>query len=197
MKNKDRKIEELLSAIGEIDDDLLHEAQTYRVARRISFNVKALAACLAIAFVLAIALPLIRSLEGLNESVPSESAVALDQVMLDLRGGSYHTYSSFDELSYVGKAQLVWQYSDSDEVCALPLTNQQLSRIERAMGKGEATGQSSPELYCKIWVLDGKGNVASPYLKKGAGNVGCEVFDYDAEIIPDESMVECISDIIS
>ena len=44
MKNKDRKIEELLSAIGEIDDDLLHEAQTYRVARRISFNVKALAA---------------------------------------------------------------------------------------------------------------------------------------------------------
>ena len=47
-----------------------------------------------------------------------------------------------------------------------------------------------------VWVLDGKGNVSTPYLKTSRGNIGCEIFDYEAEIIPDERLVDCISDIL-
>jgi len=196
MNNKNEKTEKLFSAIGEIDDELLYEAQTYRKKRKIG-HLGVLAACLALVIVIAIALPLINRLDGLNKGDRSVSHKGLDDVLLDCREGDYKKYSSFDELSYIGEAKLVWQYADSEEIYVLTISDDQLSRIESNMGKGKMTGERSPELYCKIWVLDGQGNVKTPYLESNAGNVGCQIFDYDAEIIPDESMVECISDIMN
>ena len=197
MNKKEQKIEALFSAIGEIDDELLYEAQTYRRVRKTSFNYGMLAACLALVFVIAIALPLINALNGLNGEASPETTVSLDKVMLDCRGGNHLKHSSFEELSYLGEARLVWQYVDSGEIYSMTLSSYQLSKIEKRMGKGTLAGEQSPQISCKLWVLDGRGNVKTPYLENSAGNIGCEIFDYDAELIPDESMVECILDIMN
>ena len=197
MNDKEKKAQDLLSAIGEIDDELLYEAQIYRRTRKRKFNYGMLAACLALVFIIAIALPLINGFGNLSEAEEKPVALTLDKVMLDCRDGDYITYSSFDELSYFGDARLVWQYDDDGEIYSLSLTGDQLASIESQMGKGESTGAQSPKIKCKIWVLDGKGNVKTPYLKDSSGNIGCQIFDYNAEIIPNESLVECISDIMN
>ncbi len=204
MNDENKKAQQLLNAIGEIDDQLIFEAQTYRVplardrVRRLPhIKYGALAACLVILIVIAIALPLIGRFNGLNSTQPDPDTVALDSYMMELKGGNYRKYSSFEELSYVGNAEIVWQYEEGGEIYSKPLTSYQLSRIENGMGRGEAVEGESPELNCRVWILDGLGNVKTPYLKDSAGNTSCRVFDYEAEIIPDESVVKCISDIMN
>lgn len=197
--NKDQKTDVLFSSIGEIDDALIDEAISYKKVRRRSFKFGALAACLALLIVLAVAVPLMSQM-GLNggSEVPEQNAAcALDLLFLECKGKEYERYESFEELSYVGVATLVWQYTDSGEIYALKLTEQQLEFIESKLGKGTAAGEDSPKLSCKVWILDGKGNVKTPYLKNDDGNVGCTVFDFEAEIIPNDAFVKCISDIMN
>ena len=196
MNGKEKKIDVLLGCIGEIDDELVNEALTYKRAKRRGIPIGALAACLAVAFVIAVAVPLIARFGALGHTEESPIG-SLDALLLESRGGNFKTYASFDELSYVGSASLVWQYGEGGEIYSLELTDAQLARIESKMGKGESVGESSPSVKCKIWVLDGQGNVTTPYLKSGAGNVGCEIFDFEAEIMPYESFTECISDIMN
>lgn len=197
--NREQKTNDLLIAIGEIDDAFIHEATTYRRARKRSFKIAPIAACLALAVVLAVAMPLISRFGNNGESPAPEQneACALDLLFLECKGMEFDRYESFDELSYVGVATLVWQYEDSGEIYALALTEYQLSLIESRLGKGQSTGESSPELSCRVWILDGKGNVKTPYLKNDEGNVGCVIFEFEAEIIPDDAFVKCISDIIN
>ena len=199
MNNKEKKVNDLFSSIGEIDDALINEAMTYRRVRKRSFKLAPIAACLVLAVVLAVAMPLISQLgsNGGMEAPPQSEACALDLLLLECRGMECDRYDSFDELSYVGVATLVWQYEDSGEIYALELTEYQLLLIENKLGSGQSAGESSPELSCRAWIIDGKGNVKTPYLKNEKGNVGCTVFDFEAEIIPDDAFVECISDIIN
>ena len=199
MNNKEKKVNDLFSSIGEIDDALINEAMTYRRVRKRSFKLAPIAACLVLAVVLAVAMPLI-SRFGNNSGMedPSQNAAcALDVLFLECKGGEYTRYESFEDLSYVGVATIVWQYTDSGEIYALSLTEQQLRYIEEKLGEGTQTGSESPALSCKVWILDGRGNVKSPYLKNEDGNVGCVIFDFEAEIIPNDAFVKCISDIIN
>ena len=106
-------------------------------------------------------------------------------------------YLSEDELEYYGDACIIWQYEEGGEYCVVPVTEYELSDIQVMMGRGRDVGESSPKNSCRVWICDGKGNVRSPYLKNGAGNQDVEVFDYEAEIIPDEDFVQCISDILN
>ena len=198
MNNKEKKVNDLFSSIGEIDDALINEAMTYRRVRKRSFKIAPIAACLVLAVVLAVAMPLISRLNNSGTETPPQSdACALDLLFLECRGMECDRYESFDELSYVGVATLVWQYEDSGEIYALALTEYQLALLESKLGQGQSAGESSPELSCRVWIIDGKGNVKTPYLKNEKGNVGCTVFDFEAEIIPDDAFVECISDIIN
>ena len=199
MNNKDRKVNDLFLSIGEIDDALINEAMTYRRVRKRSFKIAPVAACLVFAVMLAVAMPLISRLGNNSgtEAPLQNEACALDLLFLECKGMECKRYESFDELSYVGVATLVWQYEDSGEIYAIALTEYQLSMIESKLGRGQSPGESSPELSCRVWILDGKGNVKTPYLKNEKGNVGCAVFDFEAEIIPDDAFVKCISDIIN
>jgi hypothetical protein len=199
MNNKEKKVNDLFSSIGEIDDALINEAMTYRRVRKRGFKIAPIAACLVLAVVLAVAMPLISRLgnNGGAEAPQQNEACALDLLFLECKGKEFDRYDSFDELSYVGVATLVWQYEDSGEIYALALTDYQLSLIESRLGRGQSTGESSPELSCRVWIFDGHGNVKTPYLKNENGNVGCTVFDFEAEIIPDDAFVKCISDIIN
>lgn len=214
MMNKEQKTEYLFSAIGEIDDRFLEEAVSYRrPVRRKKYWIGVLAACLAVVLALssmlslAVAAPVGIFLFAVwNSSTPSEPQspenypeehyASLDELMEAQKSDSL-VYLSADELSYFDGASIIWQYEDEDEYCVAPITDYELAKIKARMGSGRDVGASSPENACRVWICDGKGNVRSPYLKNGAGNQDVEVFDYEAEIVPDGDFVECISDILN
>lgn len=235
MMDKKEKAERLLDSIGNIDDSLLDEAIGYKAARRYNLHQLGLmAACIALVFVIAVAMPILRNMtkmdnlngnaeesdgnvverpEGSEENSggvvenpdknPENNGEvergALDAYMLGVRGSSLDNctvYPSAESLTYTGNASLVWQYADGDEVYVTTLSSTQLGELKEAMGSGKEVGESSPELDCYVWIVDGQGTVVSPYLKDGAGNEGCAVFDYEAEIIPDDEFVECVSEIL-
>ena len=223
--NKNEKSQYLLSMVGEIDDSILNEAASYKRRRKKTFLIPVLAACLSAIMILVMALPLAviftvgdllpgdvnsPNLEG-NEtqgSVGDENlendldAVVKPYGKLDLllneqkNEGKYQKLDSAEELSYAGSASLVWQYEEGGEIYVLELSHVQLASVQSCVGNGTQVGADSPTLSVSVWVLDGQGNVSTPYLKASRGNVGCEIFDYEAEIIPDDELVDCISDIL-
>ena len=220
MMDKKDKAERLLDSIGNIDDRLIDEAIGYKAARRVNlYHYGLMAACIALVFVIAVASPLLRKLaevgnggangdengsgvvENTNNGEESNDEVVNDglgRYMLSIRDSLdlCNVYPSAGSLSYTDSMSLVWQYADGEEVYVAPLSASQLSDLMDAMGSGKEVGESSPELDCYVWIIDGQGTVISPYLKEGAGNEGCAVFDYEAEIIPDEDFVECVSEIL-
>jgi len=220
MMDKKDKAERLLDSIGNIDDSLIDEAIGYKAARRVNlYRFGLMAACIALVFVIAVASPLLRKLaevgnggaqggennngvvENTDKNEGNEDEVGNDRLgtyMLSIRDSieGYDVYPSAENLSYVGQTSLVWRYADSDEVYVATLSSKQLGELKEAMGSGKEVGEVSPELDCYVWIVDGQGAVVSPYLKDGAGNEGCVIFDYEAEIIPDEEFVECVPEIL-
>ncbi len=194
--NINEKSQLLFECIGEINDDLIHEAAEYKPKKKRSYNFALIAACFALVMVLSLASPLLRNLIGMSNEA-TDKPVTLDSVLLDSKDRGFETVSSPESLSYVGSASLVWQYEQSGEYYVARLSERDLNKLTVGMGHGEDVGELSPELSCRVWVLDGRGGVTSPYLKEGSGNDGCTVFDYEAEIIPDEMLVERISEILN
>ena len=135
---------------------------------------------------------------GENDEVENNPVAyeSLDALLTD-SVGYYASNQSVESLGYTDSAKLVWQEADSKELYVCYLSEAELARLQREMGRGEEVGERSPELNMKVWVLDGEGNVRSPYLKPTVGNTGCEIFDYEAEIMPTESLIQCISEILS
>jgi hypothetical protein len=220
MMDKKDKAERLLDSIGNVDDSLIDEAIGYKARRRVNlYHYGLMAACIALVFVIAVASPLLRKLaevgnggangegngngvvENTNKNEENDDEVVNDRLgtyMLSIRDSLdlCNVYPSADSLSYTDSMSLVWQYADGEEVYVAPLSASQLSDLMDAMGSGKEVGENSPELDCYVWIIDGQGAVVSPYLKEGAGNEGCAVFDYEAEIIPDGNFVECVSEIL-
>ena len=217
--NKNQKSQYLLSMVGEIDDSILNEAASYKCRRKKNFLIPVLAACLSVVIVLMMALPLAviftvdnllpgdvnsPNLDGVvDENLENDlDAVVKPYGELDLllneqkNEAKYQKLDSADELSYVGNASLVWQYEEGGELYVVELSAVQLASVQSRMGSGTQVGKDSPTLSVSVWVLDGKGNVSTPYLKSSRGNIGCEIFDYEAEIIPGDELVDCISDIL-
>ncbi len=206
MKNRKDKIEYLFDGIGEIDDKLLTEALAYKPIRRRKYNFGLIAACLALIIAVALVFPMLQNgfVVGENEKVDegmldvNVSYDSLDALMLGIRdGGDYENVSSASELSYTDGACIVWKYDDSESFCVKYVNDRQFERLSDGMGKGDEVGESSPELSCRVWIVDGEGIVRSPYLKETAGNEGLSVFEYEAEIIPTEELIDCISDMLT
>lgn len=201
MKNKKNKTEYLLREIGEVDDRLLAEAIEYRSRNkeRPIYKWGAIAACLALVFIIAVAGPLTRAnSEADNEINMDQSSeyLSLDALLLD-SVGYYSSVQNTDALSYNGTAALVWQDTESGELYSCYLSQSQLEKLSHAMGKGAEVGVESPAIACKVWVLDGNGGVRSPYLKNNEGNKGCTIFDYEAEILPSEELIRYIAEILT
>lgn len=217
--NKNEKSQYLLSMVGEIDDSILNESVSYKRSRKKSFLLPVLAACLSIIMVLMMALPLavILTVDNLlpgDVNSPNLDGVVDENLENDLDAAvspygkldlllneqkneeKYQKLDSSEKLSYVGGASLVWQYEEGGELYVVELSAVQLASVQSRMGSGTQVGKDSPTLSVSVWVLDGKGNVSTPYLKSSRGNLGCEIFDYEAEIIPGDELVDCISDIL-
>lgn len=196
MRDRKDKVEKLLSEIGEIDDRLLYEAVNYKPSHMRSYRLGLIAACLVLACFFAIAMPFIRAALAVNTNVDADPTVTLDGA---LSSGSVHAtrLASLESLSYFGSPSLVWQEGESGEFFVCELSAGQLERLQSELGRGKSVGDASLDLDCKVWVLDGKGNVRSPYLKNSLGNEGIALFDYEAEIVPSEKFIECVSEILS
>lgn len=200
MREEQERIDKLIRGIGEIDDRYLNEAVAFRPVRRQNIRYSAIAAILMVAFCLAVVRPMLRSFSDLSNS-KSEVALSgaygsLDELLLEAT--TYVTdFSSVGQLSKTGAPRLVWQDRESGEISVCHLTESELARVERNLGKGRSVGEQSPDLAYDVWIVDKDGWVVTPYLKASAGNAGCEIFDYDPEIIPDDALIKCILDILS
>ena len=201
---KQEKAARLFRAIGEIDDVLVQEAQTYRPQRRTgAARMILLAAALSFSVLLMFSTILISMRSDRDKATgdTDESIPKLDQIFLSQRNdANYTTLSSEEELPFFdGETYLVWQYADSDELCiSRALTRSEITTLNQSMGKGDRVGETSPELSCRVWMLCCDGKVLSPYLEVSAGNVGsAQLFDYEAELIPSEDFTSCISGILN
>lgn len=199
---KKNKAEYLLREIGEIDDSLVHEAQFYRPERSSRPRLLLIAAAFVLVFALVIGTPLISKLvspKAEGEEDVNLQVYALDALISESDTAKYTFVSTSSDLPYFdGGAHVVWQTEDTDGYYVSDtLSKRELSELSASIGKGESVGDTSPEFECKVWILYGDGRVVTPYLKASSGNVSGEVFDYEAEIIPTDSFVSCISDILS
>lgn len=209
MNNEKRiKAEMLLEGIGEIDDALLAEAAAYRSKKSPRSRLLILAATLAVVFTLIVGNALVaqfaQNKENSNAASPEQDAdktpYTLDNVFSALKNVENFDYiENADSLPYFdGAAHVVWQYEgEKGYYLSDALTGPQLTGLTYDLGIGSSIGDESPELECMVWVLLGDGRVISPYLKASAGNIGTEVFDYEAEIMPDDSVIAQIQDILS
>ncbi len=230
--DKNKKAEQLLNSIGNIDDRLLDEAIEYKPARRLNTHRWGLAAaCIAIVSAIAISLPMLRKMEvSMDKSeMPKDSAVedvthnsanneesvedsnggngnfvdkvendALCGYLLGIRGSSLEdctVYPSVEAVDLSLGASLIWQYAEGGDVYSAAISASELDELMSAIG-GKEVGASSPTLSCRVWIVDEQGRVISPYLKRGAGNESCSIFYYDAEIIPGDKFVGCVSEIL-
>lgn len=203
------KIKYLFREIGGIDDRLIHEAATYRPRQSAMPRVMLIAACLALSLVLSVGAFLLANRkddasddEAVGQPPVSESPATpdLDTILLSQREtASYTVLDSADALDlFSGNARVVWQYADSDALCvSRELTGNEIKDLSAELGKGVSVGDASPALSCKVWIVMGDGRVVSPYLKSSAGNCGSDLFDYNAEILPNATFTSCISEILA
>lgn len=206
MKNeKIKKANALLDAIGEIDDIYLSEALSYRRKRGIGSRVLVIAATLTLSLILLVSAVISSRFASGSESdeVPpynAEQTSGLDSFMIGINDREAFAYVEEEsELPYRdGNAYIVWQYSGENRYyISEELSYTEISYLKTQIGSGEEVGGNSPELECKVWILLGDGRVVSPYLKASTGNISNEIFDYEAEIDPNEGLVNKISAILS
>ncbi len=202
---RQEKTEYLLSELGEIDDRYLAEALSYKAVAKKGSWVTVLAACFAAFFALAVVFPALLRLGQKNSMGESEAPdqngqlqySSLDEVFTSLNAADFSGVASFESLPYTAdRASLVWQY-ENGEIYTAQLTREDLIKLQGLLGKGREVGVGADDRRVKVWILDGKGGVVTPYLKKSQGNVGRVVFDYEAEIYPSQDVIDCISEILS
>lgn len=205
MKNlKKQKTEYLLREIGELDDKLISEALEYRTKRKSLSSTWLIAAAFTLVFALTVGSNLISRLNlfvgNKGESTLDREEIKIQSVEeLFLENNSHCLFDgrvvlSSEELPYFSDcAHIVWQnIGESGYYVSEGLQASEVEMLKEEMGNGVQTGETSPTLNYKVWVLYGDGKVTSPYLKQTDGNISGEIFDYEAEIIPEEKFVQIL-----
>ena len=211
MDDKKRKAEALLDAIGEIEDSYLAEAVAYRKRRKTLSRLLIIAATLVLSMAILLSTVIGASIVGifLIENAPPQNGEDQEEeymgdklsfLMAGLSDSNKFTFcESEKDIPYAnGSAYVVWQYEGEDGYyLSDELSGSEVDKLKSHIGRGKQVGEGSPTLKCKVWLLLGDGRVISPYLKASAGNISNAVFDYEAEITPDDALVDQISDILS
>jgi hypothetical protein len=204
--HKHKKAAFLFSEMGGIDDYLLQEALIYRPVQKRTSRLLIMVACLAMSAVLVLGGVVIGNLAGIKNDAPPanedlQPTPADDSLdgFLAAHGNelAYVALDTADEVDLFAAPAVVWQSAESDELLiSRPLTEGELKKLtDRAKG-GTAVGEVSPAQSYRVWILSGDGTVTSPYLKPSAGNVGTELFDYEAEVIPSSAFTSCLEEIL-
>ncbi len=207
MNNKMKKAAFLLDEIGNVSDVYLQEALSYKKERWHARPWIAAVACiLAVAIVGGGLLnsPLMDNVFGVFDKAEqpdqeTPTLASLDSFLYANRERINCTEIEESEITYFGSTYLVLQYADDETLYrSRDLTAREVDRILNLTGTGDEVGSDSPYLSCRVWLVCEDGTVLSPYLKTTAGNKGHAVlFDYEAEILPTNQLISCISDILN
>lgn len=190
----------LFSEIGNIDERIIAEAESYVVQRSRKRTVVKLVACLAggcaLALILVFTSSLTRTLlQRMRNILHNEER--LSQVLMDSRDDNYQTCSEEQLDLFDDKAKLIWRYDDSDTLYVLPLNEGQASTINLHIGYGTNVTAAEPQPV-QVWLANGNGTIVTPYIKASNGNIGYgTLFDYASEIEPDEFLVRYIRELMS
>ena len=195
----------LLDEIGNVSDVYLQQALSYRKQSVLSRPWIAAVACILAVVLVGGGLlysPLFDNFLSFDKAETPEAeqpVEMLDSFLIANRTTLNCTALSADEVTYFGSTYLVLQYEGDETLYrSRNLTKDEVDRINNLLGKGESVGTNSPNLLCRVWIVCEDGTVLSPYLKNTDGNRGQAVlFDYEAEILPNPSLISCISDILN
>ncbi|MBQ8309730.1 MAG: hypothetical protein IJX80_01795 [Clostridia bacterium] len=206
----DEKLSYLFDEIGGVDERMLTEAMEYRSAKRSAKVLRTLTAIACALLVTVTGVSVILTnwrgwfvVDGTDSgpsdgAFPSWSTHTLDALLQNARGeASYMLLSSTSDVTYFGEAYLLWQYEDDGAVYqSRALTGEELGRLCTLIADGKAVGDTSPAQFTRVWLTLGNGDVLTPYLPTTPGNISATVFDYEAELIPSDELISCISDIL-
>ena len=133
-----------------------------------------------------------------SDDTPAWHTETLDALLVDAKAdGRYTMLSSVADIDYFGDAHLLWQYASDETVYqSRALTEREMERLCRFITGGDEVGSTSPTQIVRVWLVLGNGDVLTPYLPTTPGNIGTTVFDYEAERIPSDALISCISDIL-
>ena len=213
---KRRRAAYLLDEIGGVSDFYLQEAIAYRPAekRRPVRRILLIAASFSLLVILSVSLllPAMRkgntpesegikgSYSGDYPATPSNETVPADRlpdVIHTAPQESYRALSSPAAASIlVNERHIFWEENGTvyvSRTLSQNEVNRLLGRIE--IGASSVRGESS-EQTCRVWISLGDGRVVTPYLKPSPGNVGTDLFDYEAECLPSVGFANAVSDIL-
>ncbi len=210
---KEQKASYLLDEIGGVRDILLEEALTYRPRKKsyawilpVSVAATAMGSVAAVLLAVLISLPILWNLvqpdkgnaqepPNADGNAPVVEAPTLNSVLTD--AVAYRTPASSDEIDYFAGVTLVWERNDGTLAESRPLTRAETTRLLSLIGQGTPVGEQSPGEILRVWLVMGDGTVITPHLPITPGNTAsATLFDYQAELLPSEELISCISDIL-
>ena len=135
--------------------------------------------------------------EAVAELEPEVSFFGFDLLLSSQEG--YLGYDNFSEIPRDrGKTYILWRHVDGGKLCmSRALEESEIEAMSESLGVGESVGDKSPTLEFNVWILRGDGSIISPYLIGSEGNIGNALFDYEAEIIPQETLIELVERILA
>ena len=131
------------------------------------------------------------------EQEPEVSRFGFD-ALLSSQGGGYTIYGSFADVQREqGKTYILWQSVEGGRLfMSRALDEDEAEAISNMVGLGQPVGVESPVLEFNVWILRGDGSIISPYLIGSEGNIGSALFDYEAEILPEDELIELVRRIL-
>ena len=209
--NRIQKAQILFQEIGNVQDNWLNEAITYR-PRRVSIGTRIglIAACLSLSLSLVAGSVLVAKLgpmwdSGTNAPMPDNeaplSSYVLDEVLAaPTNPNSYTAVANATELDfYTGHAHVVWKSDNGATLyVSRALRDDELDLLLNAMQKPQAKLPGDTQPACPVWILCGDGRVYSPYLQPSNGNMAiAELFDYNVEVVPNAQFTSCVTNILN
>ncbi len=125
--------------------------------------------------------------------------LTLETLLSTARQDAYGTVLP-DEIQYFNGSYLLWQIEGDETLYrSRYLTKWELQRIITLIREGTPIGNSTTESTLSlVYLVVGNGDVLTPYLPATEGNIGASVlFDYTAELIPSQSLISFLSDILN
>ncbi len=222
---QEEKQNALMDAIGDINDRILQESMTYQRKQKFASRQGYLriAACLAVCFVLAIAVYLLpkwnaglespapdappqdNSPSGGDSSIappdgasPPEGQASLLSLLTQASGTARQVSSPENLPFFDGNAYLVWQLeSGGAYYISDAISQNNLQTLLDTLSDGQRIDRDTAQPAFRLWLLRADGSVITPHLPDTDGNTYWgNLFDYHAELIPSATFTDKLSDLL-
>lgn len=212
MANDRKRPDDLIDAVGRIDDRFIHEAQNVtpftfaglRHKKRRLIPVLA-AAALCCALLLAGTLLILQQPSGKDQPPDNDHASSVgnsgDRLQISLLSLTAeeiaHHQIDGDGLFLDGKCRLVWSYGDGSYYAVSVTDSYDLRRLGAYLTDPDSIvpADEAEDNGLRFWICTGDGLSATPYLLYGAWGVG-NLFDYNPESAPSSDFASFLISLI-